>query len=242
MLAKVWQRLVRFGFRLLYNELAWSYDLVSWLVSGGDWRAWQRVGLPFLSGRRVLEIAHGPGHMLLALQEAGFQVVGLDLSPYMGRLAQRRLRRQGREAPLVRARVQQLPLADASFDGVLSTFPTDFIIEPAVLSAIFRVLRPGGRLVIVPEGHLLGRGPLARFLAWLYEITGQRWPDPAGNDEPALAHTVAYQLMRRRMEAAGFTVQLHEIRLPRSAASVVVGERTLTAGERVRQINRGTVK
>ena len=79
MLMKLWFTLVGFGFRLLYNEFAWTYDGVSWLVSLGDWRRWQVAALPFIVGRDVLEIGHGPGHMLLALQNAGFAVVGLDL-------------------------------------------------------------------------------------------------------------------------------------------------------------------
>ena len=96
----LWWRLVRFGFRLLYQEMAWTYDLVSWAVSLGEWRAWQRAALPFVSGRHVLEIAHGPGHLLLALSTAGFTVSGLDLSPQMGRQARRRLRTAGHPSRL----------------------------------------------------------------------------------------------------------------------------------------------
>ncbi len=40
--------LLRWLFDLLYHELAWAYDPVSALVSGGRWRDWQRVALPFL--------------------------------------------------------------------------------------------------------------------------------------------------------------------------------------------------
>ena len=80
MIRKRWQQLVRFGFRLLYNEMAWTYDMVSWSVSLGEWRLWQQAALPFVSGETVLEIGHGPGHMLLALQNMGVAVTGLDLS------------------------------------------------------------------------------------------------------------------------------------------------------------------
>ncbi|MCB9446672.1 MAG: class I SAM-dependent methyltransferase, partial [Ardenticatenaceae bacterium] len=50
----LWKKLIRFGFRLLYNELAWTYDAVSWLVSLGDWRSWQQAALPFVLGPDVL--------------------------------------------------------------------------------------------------------------------------------------------------------------------------------------------
>ena len=77
--------LLRPFFHLLYNQMAWTYDLVSWTVSVGQWRSWQRASLPYLRGRRILEVAHGTGNLLLDLVSLGFQPVGLDLSPTMGR-------------------------------------------------------------------------------------------------------------------------------------------------------------
>ncbi|MER3543218.1 MAG: hypothetical protein C4311_01115 [Chloroflexota bacterium] len=64
--------LLRSAFRLLYNELAWTYDWVSQAVSLGQWRSWQRASLARLRGPRVLEVAHGTGDLLLDLAEAGF--------------------------------------------------------------------------------------------------------------------------------------------------------------------------
>ncbi|MCA9874663.1 MAG: methyltransferase domain-containing protein [Anaerolineales bacterium] len=215
-LKSIWQALLRFGFRLLYNELAWTYDLVSWLVSLGEWRAWQQAALPFVAGRDVLEIGHGPGHMLLALQNARYDVVGLDLSPFMGRRAQRRTQRT---VPLVRGKVQDLPLATAVFDTVLATFPTEYIIDPAALTAVARVLRPDGRLVVVPEGRLRGRGLLQRLIEWLFAVTGQR--DTAGevDDEQ---ETAVWQQYLPRFQDAGFTVQFVRVERPRSRVTVLL--------------------
>lgn len=227
MLKNLWWRLVRFGFRLLYNEMAWTYDPVSWVASLGEWRAWQRAALPFLVGERVLEIAHGPGHMLLALAREGREVVGLDLSPYMGRQAQRRLRRAGVGAALVRSRVQEMPFAEAVFDSVLSTFPTAFIAEPETMMAVQRVLRPGGRFVIVPEGHLTGEGLLARFITWLYVITGQREATFAVDEEAYWPDETSplWQALRRQMEACGFRLQIERVQLARSAVTVVIAHK-----------------
>ena len=54
--SSLWKRLVSFGFRLLYHELAWSYDLVAWLVSCGQWQNWGRAALPYLVGECVLGV------------------------------------------------------------------------------------------------------------------------------------------------------------------------------------------
>jgi ubiquinone/menaquinone biosynthesis C-methylase UbiE len=152
---QLWRDLLRFGFRLLYREMAWSYD---WLVSLGAWRQWQRAALPFLHGRSLLELGHGPGHMLPALQWYGYHVVGLDLSPQMGR--------RGPSAPLIRGEAQTLPFAAGAFDTALAAFPTRYVVESATLRRVRRVSRPNGRFVIAPEGHLTGNTPLHRFIAW----------------------------------------------------------------------------
>lgn len=218
MLMKLWVTLVQFGFRLLYYEAAWTYDLVSWLVSLGEWRRWQLAALPYVTGRDVLEIGHGPGHMLLALQNARFEVVGLDLSPYMGRQARKRTQRT---IPLVRGMVQALPLETAVFDTVLSTFPTDYMVDPATLAEVARVLRENGRFVIVPEGHLTGGGVVNRFIEWLFAITGQRYPVDKSGQKIPFFETI-WQPYIQRFEAAGFTVHFEPIQLKRSALTVII--------------------
>lgn len=201
---------LRFAFRLLYNELAWTYDWVSRAVSLGQWRSWQRASLARLRGPRVLEVAHGTGDLLLDLAEAGFQPVGLDLSPAMGRLARRKLRRQRRNVPLVCGRAQALPFASESFPSIVTTFPTEFILDPRSLEEFRRVLVPGGRLVVVGEARLIGQGVAVRFLEWLYAVTGQRGPWPP--DPEAL------------FPEGGFSFTVEVDRLPRSEVALVVAE------------------
>jgi ubiquinone/menaquinone biosynthesis C-methylase UbiE len=171
-------------FRLLYHELAWTYDLVAWAVSFGQWKAWGRAAIPRLRGPRVLDMAHGPGHLLVAMTRAGLSPVGLDLSPQMGRLAQARLRApspspgEGRgegEPLLVRAQAQALPFRSGSFDSVVSTFPAEFIMRAETLNEIARVIKDAGGAVVVP-GVAFKRNLPARLLEWLYTVTGQQEP------------------------------------------------------------------
>jgi ubiquinone/menaquinone biosynthesis C-methylase UbiE len=164
----------RLGFHLLYHELAFTYDAVAWLVSLGQWRTWGRTALSRVRGPRVLEIGHGPGHLLVALARSGRQAIGIDLSPQMGHLAQQNLRRARVQVPLVRCRVQALPFRSGVFDSAVATFPTDYIADVATLREVQRVTNERGRLIVVFGAQLIGREPSKMLIEWLYRITGQR--------------------------------------------------------------------
>ena len=177
-MGRLWKRVLAVAFRLLYNELAWTYDLVAWLVSFGEWKAWGQVSLDYLAGRRVLELGHGPGHLLAEMDARGLSPVGIDLSVSMGRLARRRLRAHGTPAPLVHARAQQLPFQDRAFDSVVAAFPTEFIVDSTALKEANRVLGVQGRLVSIPAVRFAGTSIPARLLRSLYKATGQSAPLP----------------------------------------------------------------
>lgn len=212
----IWHRIICFGFRLLYFELAWTYDVVSWLVSLGAWRSWQQAALPFVQGNKVLEVGHGPGHMLLELALAGHMVVGLDLSGNMLRQAQRRLWRAGLSARVLQGRVEALPLPENCFDSVLATFPTEYVIQPETLTAVYRTLKPHGHFVIVPAGHLTGSTLVHQFIDWLFRVTGQR----------AKINAVTFwQPWQDRFAAAGFQTKIHQIELTGSIVTVIVAEK-----------------
>ncbi|MBP8291388.1 MAG: class I SAM-dependent methyltransferase [Caldilineaceae bacterium] len=151
----------------LYHELANAYDRVSWLVSLGGWDAWRRLALADAQGR-VLELGYGTGVLLATMAAAGIDVVGLELSPAMQRVAAQRLARSGVHPAQVRARAEQMPLAAGSFDTVIATFPAPYILAPATLAECRRVLRPGGQLVIVGLWVQAPRRSLLRLVPVFY--------------------------------------------------------------------------
>ena len=156
---------MRIFFHLLYHPFAFAYDLVAATVSFGKWNDWVREILPFITGTRILELGHGPGHLQRILLDLNLDPVAMDESAQMGILAKRRL---GNRHKLARGLAQQLPFANNSFDCVVSTFPTEYIFHAQTLSEIRRCLSDGGRLIVLPVAW-----PKRRFLKWLYQVTGE---------------------------------------------------------------------
>jgi ubiquinone/menaquinone biosynthesis C-methylase UbiE len=165
------QLLLRPVYYLLYHHFAWSYDLVAGLVSLGHWRDWVLSILPRLRGR-VLEIGFGPGHLQLAMQQAGLRACGLDESRFMADQAARRIRRAGQPVRLVRGYAQYTPFPAGSFDTLVATFPAEYIFDLGSLEEFHRLLRPGGHLIVLLSAWFEGGSGLERVASWLSRRSG----------------------------------------------------------------------
>jgi len=82
-----------------------------------------------------------------------------------------------------------------------------------------------GRLVILPEGHLTGRGLRHRLIDWAFRITGQRCGPFAVDQNRFWPAEELWAPLRARFADAGFVVTIHQVRRPRSAATVIVAEK-----------------
>jgi ubiquinone/menaquinone biosynthesis C-methylase UbiE len=121
------------------------------------------LGQPHVARRRrdlladasgeVLEIGFGTGLNLPHYPERVRKLTAIDPSPGMHRLARRRMR-QARTAVEHRvARGERLPFGDGSFDCVVSTFTLCSIDDVGrALAEVYRVIRPGGRLLFLEHG------------------------------------------------------------------------------------------
>lgn len=133
-------------------------------------RAYRAAGLR--GNERVLEVAVGGGEFFAELARTPelSRCVGIDLSALMLARARRRLVAGGvASTGLCRANAGALPFGDAPFDIIFNLYMIDLLLEedvPAVLREFARVLRPGGRLIV------LSMAPQARAVnavwMWLY--------------------------------------------------------------------------
>ncbi len=106
------------------------------------------------AGQRILDLGTGTAVFARAIAATGATVVGVDISAGMLREARRHT-----DVAMVRGDAQQLPFADAAFDGLASVTTFEFVADRrrAVAEAA-RVIRPGGAMVI---GVLNARSPWA---------------------------------------------------------------------------------
>lgn len=161
--------------RAFYNKISGVYDL----LSDRSEAPVRRAGLDLLkmqAGEEVLEIGCGTGHSLVRLaDEVGSRgrVLGLDLSDKMLAVARTTVARAGvgDRVRLRRGDAARLPYADSSVDAVFMSFTLELFDTPeipAVLGECRRVLRPGGRIVVVGMSKEGRRDPLVAVFEWAH--------------------------------------------------------------------------
>lgn len=158
---------------LLYNQFAFLYDFVAFIVSSGYWDKWTRSTISHLKWKEVLELGHGTGHLQIGLSENGFMPYGIDISKEMGLIAREKMTRFSHTSRLTNAYAQSLPFLYQSFAQVVSTFPTGFIFEQETIEEIYRVLKPRGELIILLSAWTTGKSLPERFSQLIMYLFGQ---------------------------------------------------------------------
>jgi demethylmenaquinone methyltransferase / 2-methoxy-6-polyprenyl-1,4-benzoquinol methylase len=142
----------------LFAAVAPRYDLINDLQSFGLHRWWKRrlVRLAQVGpGCRALDLCCGTGDVAFALARAGAEVTGLDFSEPMLAVARRRsARRNGNMGPkFIQGDAMALPFPDASFDVVTVSYGLRNLSDwKRGLAEMFRVAKPGGRVLVLDFG------------------------------------------------------------------------------------------
>jgi demethylmenaquinone methyltransferase/2-methoxy-6-polyprenyl-1,4-benzoquinol methylase len=153
----------------MFSEIAPTYDRLNRLLSAGIDRLWRRAairallnGLPFGTPGRLLDLATGTGDVALGIRHRlpaspKIHVAGADIAfPMLARARQKSQSGRG-TLDLFQADALNLPFGDASFDGVIIAFGLRNLEDRREgLAEMARVLRPGGRLVVLEFGHPRG--------------------------------------------------------------------------------------
>jgi ubiquinone/menaquinone biosynthesis C-methylase UbiE len=134
------------------------YDFQVWLAMGGQERRLRDAILDrarLIPGETMLDIGCGTGTLAIAarrrLGPAG-KVFGVDASPEMVAAARAKARKAGQPIEIETAAAQSLPFPDGGFDLVASTLMLHHLPKPdraACAAEMLRVLRPGGRALVV---------------------------------------------------------------------------------------------
>ena len=202
----------------MFDRISPGYDRMNRVITGGldgRWRRALAARLPDRAGLRVLDLATGTGDQLLACLETGrvAEAVGLDLAERMLEIGREKLARHpaAAAARLAVGDALAIPEPAATFDAVTIAFGIRNVTDvPRALREMARVLRPGGRALVLESS--VPASPLPRLGHRLY--TRHIMPRLAGALSGAKD---AYQYLnvtteqfpvpaefRRLMEQAGF--------------------------------------
>jgi demethylmenaquinone methyltransferase/2-methoxy-6-polyprenyl-1,4-benzoquinol methylase len=160
-----------------YSRLSPFYDFLAYSE-----KKFIKQGLELLDpqqGEKILEIGSGTGYAQLHIARIlgdGLSI-GLDLSAGMCQIAQRKLTQAGlsRQSILIRNNTLPIPFQTGCFDGVFLSFTLELFDTPQiseVLNECRRILKPGGRMVLVS----LSKDQPLPWAGKLYEMLHDRFP------------------------------------------------------------------
>ena len=210
--------------RGVFDAVASKYDVMNDLMSLGLHRAWKAYTVAVANlrpGDKVLDLAAGTGDLARAFARqvgASGLVLHTDINEAMLREGRNRLLDEGLVLPTLICDAEQLPLPDAAFDLVSVAFGLrNMTHKEQALAEMARVLRPGGRLLVLEFSKVAA--PLAKAYDWysfnVLPKLGQ-WVAGDGDSYRYLAESIRMHpdqaTLKTMMKTAGFGhVDVHNL-------------------------------
>lgn len=159
--------------REVFSEVSETYDLFNDVASLGLHRLWKKYAIWLLnlrSGEHLLDVASGSGDLAIKATEMvgpSGTVVMCDINERMLEQGRNRCLDQGRLIPLVKADAESLPFLDDSFDKLTIGFGLRNITDKTrALKEFKRVLRPGGKALILEFSQMSEGNPVKKVYDW----------------------------------------------------------------------------
>jgi demethylmenaquinone methyltransferase/2-methoxy-6-polyprenyl-1,4-benzoquinol methylase len=195
--------------RAMFDRIAGVYDLMNGVMTAGLHHRWRSRAADLAkasSSTRVLDVATGTGDLAIEMASRGADVVGMDFAPQMLAIARRK-------APRLRFEqgdAQALAYEDASFDAATVGFGArNFGDLRQGLSEMARVVRPGGRVVVL-EITTPTKPPLSTFFSLWFDRIVPALGKVAGDPD---AYTYLPASVKRFPDAPALAALLHEVGL-----------------------------
>jgi demethylmenaquinone methyltransferase / 2-methoxy-6-polyprenyl-1,4-benzoquinol methylase len=199
--------------RRVFDSVAERYDVMNDLMSLGLHRAWKAFALAIARprpGERILDVATGSGDLAVALcrrTEPGGEVWISDINRRMLDRGRDRLLDAGQAVPAVQCDAERLPFATGYFDCVTVGFGLrNMTRKDAALAEMARVLKPGGRLVVLEFSKVWK--PLEAAYDW-YSFKVLPWlGDKVAGD--AAAYRYLAESIRQHPDQAALAAMMRE--------------------------------
>ena len=194
---------------------AWAYDYIAAFVSLNRWKFWRVAALEYIHGSDILELGFGTGHLQVELIKHNFHAIGLDESWQMAEVARKNILNNHLQPLLMCGVAQFLPFSPKSLDGIIATFPSEYMMDNRTLLELERVLKPTGQIVIIPMAWLGGHSLQDSAARWLFKITGQT---------PEL--TISFEnKISRLLNQVGFEVQIIKKTIQSDIVMIIIAEK-----------------